>query len=53
MLLNDDMEYIIKQMIEADGIIYMPVMHACGTNSCFQAFWSDLVMGIFVQWEDH
>lgn len=38
MLLNDDMEYIIKQMIEADGIIYMPVMHACGTNSCFQAF---------------
>lgn len=36
--LNDDMEYIIKQMIEADGIIYMPVMHAYGTNSCFKAF---------------
>lgn len=36
--LKDDMASIVQEMIEADGIIYMPVMHAYGTNSRFQAF---------------
>lgn len=34
----DDMPDILEAMQEADGIIYMPVMHAFGTNSKFQAF---------------
>ena len=34
----DDMPSILADMQEADGIIYMPVMHAFGTNSKFQAF---------------
>ena len=36
--LSDDMPIIIEEMQAADGIIYMPVMHAYGTNSRFQAF---------------
>ena len=34
----DDMPSIMSDMQAADGIIYMPVMHAFGTNSKFQAF---------------
>ncbi len=36
--LADDMPDIIAKMLSADGIIYMPVMHAYGTNSRFQTF---------------
>ena len=35
---SDDMPSILADMQSADGIIYMPVMHAFGTNSKFQAF---------------
>jgi len=35
---SDDMPNILAEMQIADGIIYMPVMHAFGTNSKFQAF---------------
>lgn len=35
---SDDMPSILTDMQAADGIIYMPVMHAFGTNSKFQAF---------------
>ena len=45
--INDDMKYIINQMSEADGIIYMPVMHAYGTNSRFQAFLERAGYGYF------
>lgn len=34
----DDIPHILADMQAADGIIYMPVMHAFGTNSKFQAF---------------
>lgn len=34
----DDMPDILADMQAADGIIYMPVMHAFGTNSKFQIF---------------
>lgn len=34
----DDIPSILNVMQDADGIIYMPVMHAFGTNSKFQAF---------------
>ncbi|QWE11660.1 flavodoxin family protein [Polynucleobacter sp. AP-Titi-500A-B4] len=34
----DDLPSILSDMQAADGIIYMPVMHAFGTNSKFQAF---------------
>ena len=36
--ISDDMPSILADMQSADGIIYMPVMHAFGTNSKFQAF---------------
>ena len=36
--ISDDMPGILAEMQFADGIIYMPVMHAFGTNSKFQAF---------------
>jgi len=45
--INDDMKYIINQMSESDGIIYMPVMHAYGTNSRFQAFLERAGYGYF------
>jgi multimeric flavodoxin WrbA len=35
---SDDMPSILADMQSADGIIYMPVMHAFGINSKFQAF---------------
>jgi multimeric flavodoxin WrbA len=35
---SDDMPRILTELQSADGIIYMPVMHAFGTNSKFQAF---------------
>lgn len=35
---SDDVPDILGKMQSADGIIYMPVMHAFGTNSKFQAF---------------
>lgn len=35
---SDDVPSILADMRAADGIIYMPVMHAFGTNSKFQAF---------------
>lgn len=35
---SDDIPRILAEMQSADGIIYMPVMHAFGTNSKFQAF---------------
>jgi multimeric flavodoxin WrbA len=34
----DDMPNILADMQSSDGIIYMPVMHAFGANSKFQAF---------------
>lgn len=34
----DDIPGILADMQSADGIIYMPVMHAFGANSKFQAF---------------
>jgi multimeric flavodoxin WrbA len=34
----DDLPIILADMQAADGIIYMPVMHAFGVNSKFQAF---------------
>ncbi|MCW1966336.1 flavodoxin family protein [Polynucleobacter sp.] len=34
----DDLPAILEAMQSADGIIYMPVMHAFGVNSKFQAF---------------
>jgi multimeric flavodoxin WrbA len=36
--ITDDMPIIIRDLQASDGIIYMPVMHAYGTNSKFQAF---------------
>ena len=36
--IHDDVPNILASMQSADGIIYMPVMHAFGTNSKFQAF---------------
>mgnify|MGYP001306826990 CR=1 FL=1 len=36
--LDDDVKAIVERMIAADAIIYMPVMHAYGTNSRFQSF---------------
>jgi multimeric flavodoxin WrbA len=36
--LTDDVALIVDQMIKADAILYLPVMHAYGTNSRFQAF---------------
>jgi multimeric flavodoxin WrbA len=35
---EDDLPIILEDMQSADGIIYMPVMHAFGVNSKFQAF---------------
>lgn len=35
---NDDVKYITESMQASDAILYMPVMHAYGTNSRFQAF---------------
>lgn len=35
---NDDVSLIVDAMSAADAIIYLPVMHAYGTNSRFQAF---------------
>lgn len=35
---NDDVRQIAERMLDADAIIYMPVIHAYGTNSRFQAF---------------
>jgi len=36
--IDDGVGEIIDRMVRADAIIYMPVMHAFGTNSRFQAF---------------
>ena len=36
--ISDDVPSILTEMQSADGIIYMPVMHAFGANSKFQAF---------------
>lgn len=35
---NDDVRKIVQRMLDADAIIYMPVIHAYGSNSRFQAF---------------
>lgn len=35
---DDDMEYIVAQMIESDVIVFVPVVYAFGTNSIFQTF---------------
>jgi len=35
---SDDLQGILAEMLASDGVIYMPVMHAFGTNSKFQAF---------------
>lgn len=34
----DDVAAIVDEMVKADAILYLPVMHAYGTNSRFQAF---------------
>lgn len=36
--LPDDVALIVDKMVKADAILYLPVMHAYGTNSRFQAF---------------
>jgi multimeric flavodoxin WrbA len=36
--LKDDVATIVEEMVKADAILYLPVMHAYGTNSRFQAF---------------
>ncbi|HEX2580885.1 MAG TPA: flavodoxin family protein [Dongiaceae bacterium] len=36
--IKDDVRAIMQRMLAADSIIYMPVIHAYGTNSRFQAF---------------
>lgn len=36
--LPDDVATIVNEMVEADAILYLPVVHAYGTNSRFQAF---------------
>ncbi|MBU3082491.1 flavodoxin family protein [Acinetobacter baumannii] len=36
--INDDTHLIVDRMLDSDAIIYMPVMHAYGTNSRFQSF---------------
>lgn len=37
-IIQDDVPVIVNAMINADAILYMPIMHAYGTNSRFQAF---------------
>jgi len=37
-IIQDDVPRIVDAMMDADAIVYMPVMHAYGTNSRFQAF---------------
>ncbi|WP_416772458.1 flavodoxin family protein [Pseudomonas sp. RHF3.3-3] len=37
-LVKDDVCAIADEMVKADAILYLPVMHAYGTNSRFQAF---------------
>lgn len=36
--LQDDVPEIVDAMVESDAILYLPVMHAYGMNSRFQAF---------------
>ena len=36
--INDDVHAIVRRMLAADALVYMPVVHAYGTNSRFQAF---------------
>ncbi|KZL42398.1 FMN reductase [Pseudomonas syringae pv. syringae] len=36
--LSDDVALIVDEMVKADAILYLPVMHAYGANSRFQAF---------------
>jgi multimeric flavodoxin WrbA len=36
--INDDVGSIVERLLSADAIVYMPVVHAYGTNSRFQAF---------------
>jgi multimeric flavodoxin WrbA len=36
--INDDVQAIVARMLAADAVVYMPVVHAYGTNSRFQAF---------------
>lgn len=45
--LPDSVSVIAGKMLRADGIIYMPVMHAYGTNSRFQAFLERVGYGFF------
>ncbi|WP_397451643.1 flavodoxin family protein [Pseudomonas sp. NA-150] len=36
--IQDDVAAIVDEMVKSDAILYLPVMHAYGTNSRFQAF---------------
>ncbi|WP_349971919.1 flavodoxin family protein [Pseudomonas caspiana] len=36
--LPDEVAAIVNEMVAADAVLYLPVMHAYGTNSRFQAF---------------
>lgn len=36
--IQDDVLAIADEMVKADAVLYLPVMHAYGTNSRFQAF---------------
>jgi len=36
--LPDDVAVIVDKMVKADAVLYLPVIHAYGTNSRFQAF---------------
>lgn len=47
----DDMALIMRRMLAADGLIYMPVMHAYGTNSRFQAFLERAGYGFLRPWD--
>lgn len=45
--LDDDMRKIVDRMLAADGLIYLPVIHAYGTNSLFQKFLERAGFGFF------
>lgn len=45
--LDDGVKKIVASMEEADGILYVPVMHAYGMNSLFQSFMERAGYGFF------
>lgn len=37
-MLQDDVPYLVTKLTDSDAVLYLPVMHAYGANSRFQAF---------------